>query len=113
MIKFKEPKNRLQFFSLHPKLMKIISDVAWYAKEHFNIDITITSMIRPGDLGVHGDNRGCDIRSWDFTKEQIGEIKYKFNTDYPYGDGKHPTCLVHDTGQGIHFHFQVKRDGKS
>jgi hypothetical protein len=119
-MKFKEPENRMQFFSLHPKLMKIVTDVAWYCLENFDVEITITSMIRVGDPGVHGDGRGCDIRSYDFTPEQIATMKYYFNSQYPYGDGKHLTCLPHgdlehppvSTG-GIHIHFQVRRDGKS
>jgi hypothetical protein len=111
-VKFKEIENKGQFFSLHPKLMAIVCDLAWYCKDNFEVDITVTSMIRIGDKGVHGDNRGCDIRSWDFTPNQIEDIKAHFNNKYPYGDGKHLTVIFHDSGQGEHFHCQAMRDGK-
>jgi hypothetical protein len=117
-MKFKEIENKDQFFSLHPKLKLIVCDVAWYCLDNFEVDVTITSMIRIGDTGVHGDARGCDIRSWDFTPNQIEDIKSHFNNKYPYGDGRHLTCLPHGDAEhppissSYHIHLQVMRDGK-
>jgi hypothetical protein len=117
-MKFKEPDNRNQFFSLHPKLRAIVTDLDWYCINSFVTEITITSMIRVGDKGVHGDGRGCDVRSWDFTSEQIAELKFYINQKYNYGDGVHVTCFPHgdaehppNTGT-YHIHLQVRRDGK-
>jgi hypothetical protein len=119
-MKFKEPENKLQFFSLHPKLMLIACDAAWYCLLNFGLEVTLTSMIRVGDSGVHGDGRGCDFRSWDLTKEQIEKLKKYVNEKYDYGDGKHLTCLPHGdkthppiSEAGMHIHLQVIRDGKS
>ena len=76
-------------------------------------------MIRVGDKGVHGDGRGCDVRSWDFTPEQVAEIKFYINQGYNYGDGVHVTCLPHGdedhppvSDAGMHIQLQVRRDGK-
>jgi hypothetical protein len=115
-MKFKEPDNKLQFFSLHNKLMTLICSVNTFCIDNYEVEPTITSMIRVGDPGVHGDARGCDFRSWDFKPEQIQQIVDYANKKFPYGDGIHPTCLYHDAGLGVdnlHLHFQVMRDGRT
>ena len=43
MINFKHDKDKELFFTLHPLLLLIYMDMAWYAKSIHGIDLTITA----------------------------------------------------------------------
>jgi hypothetical protein len=109
LIEFKEHPLNTEWMSplLDSRLKFIIYALAGFVWESFGKPITITSIYRAGDKGVHGYWRGIDIRSIYFTDDEIKEIKDFLNTNIVYGDNVHNTCVYHDVGQGIHFHIQV------
>lgn len=113
-MKFKDFNLREQFWYIHPKLRKILGDLEYKCMKDYKTEITITSLIREDDEhSVHyiTFKRGADVRSYDFTSDQIDEILMYLNTEYPYGDQIHLTAICHDTGLGRHFHLQVIADG--
>jgi len=88
----------------HPKLIKL---ALWVYS--LDIEMIFTSCYRDGDSGVHGTDplRGFDLRSRVIhDPETVEEIT---NAHWTY-DPKRPSkrvCMLHNVGQGIHFHFQV------
>jgi hypothetical protein len=107
-IQFDRDELQGEFNILSPKLRAIILYIAWYAWNHWNIKITITSLIRlTKKSSVHYWKRGADIRVWVFNKTQREILTKHINEVFPYGDDEHDTFLIHDTGQGIHIHVQV------
>lgn len=111
-IRFKEDTGYEHFQELNPKLREIVLDLASFCSFHFNKDIIVTSLFRLEDKkSVHAYGRGADIRSLDFSAEEIAQIDTYLNTTYIY-DPKRPnklTCLYHNVGQGDHLHLQVMR----
>lgn len=109
-IRFKEDTDYEHFQELNPKLRGIVLDLASFCNYHFNKDIMVTSLFRLEDKrSVHAYGRGADIRSLDFTAEEIVKIKRYLNTTYIY-DPQRPkkvTCLYHNVGLGNHLHLQV------
>lgn len=124
MIKFKTDriKNEFDWKKIKPKLIRLIELISLYVELKYKKNILITGLIRTQAeqdsiyknnpkykkkpwRSVHEFGRGGDLRSWTFTKEQIADIK-KFANMIPYRKGKN-TCVVHNVGRGIHFHFQV------
>jgi hypothetical protein len=88
----------------HPK----IGDVLRWMESLYPGRMTITSGFRPG-VGVHGTDpcRGVDLRSHNYSAPQ--KICDHINQVWEY-DPARPhmmVCVLHDTGQGIHFHIQV------
>ena len=51
----------MELRGLHPSLWMIYSFAALYAWLRWREDLIITSMLRPGDAGVHAYGRGMDI----------------------------------------------------
>jgi len=94
---------QLKFIDLDLRAMAI--DV----EEHFGIDLTITSLYRHGDLGVHGSLplRGLDFRC---RYSILGDIIVEYiNSKWIY-DPERPDmdcCICHDTGSGLHLHLQT------
>jgi len=88
----------------HPKLVKLS---LWLYS--LDIEMIFTSCYREGDKGVHGTNplRGFDLRSRVIhdpeTVEDMTNDHWKYDPRRP---GKR-VCMLHNVGQGIHFHFQV------
>lgn len=109
-MKFKLESMRNEFWMLHPRLRKILCDLDDFCINEFCIEITITSLIRKDNAkSVHCYGRGSDVRSWDFSKEQIDAILEYINRLYPYGDGVHKTIMYHQVGDdSFHFHLQVR-----
>jgi len=72
-------------------------------------EFTITSLYRIGDDGNHGQLplRAVDLRCWDV---KFGKpIEAFINDTWVYDPGRPHLrcCIIHDTGQGLHFHLQV------
>ena len=88
--------------SLTPKTRALLDAVAAFFLWHFGVPPVLTSIVRPD--GIHSCNRAFDVRTWDFTKEQIAKTAEFANRSFPYPG--HPTCLPHDSGHGFHLHFQ-------
>jgi hypothetical protein len=95
--------EQLEF--IHPLLRKLIRDV----EDETGFEFTITSLYRIDDRGNHGalPLRAMDLRCRDAVYG-VGILNY-VNNMWIY-DPQRPElkcCLIHDTGQGLHFHFQV------
>ncbi len=124
MIKFKTAviEGQFKWRVIKPRLKKLIDLISLYVELKYKKNIMITGLIRTqaGQDSIYKDNprykkkpwksvhqfgRGCDLRSWTFTMNQINDIK-KFANMVPYREGK-KTCVVHNVGRGLHFHFQV------
>ena len=96
-------ETQLEF--IHPKLRLIILEV--------NIEFglqCITSLYRMNDKGIHGNAdplRALDARC---RNEAQGLNIEKWVNDRWIYDPARPqynVCMFHDTGRGIHLHFQV------
>lgn len=113
LIRFKTPEMRDEFRHLRRKLISIICAMAVYGFERFNKIITVTSVYRKNDMGVHGLWRGCDIRTSNFTRAERQELSNFINehTEYdPVREGMH--CCIYGTldkngKHDDHFHIQV------
>jgi hypothetical protein len=98
--------EQLEF--IHPTLRRMIRDV----EDATGFEFTITSLYRIGDKGNHGQLplRAVDLRC---RKLAMGvAIEEYVNHMWVY-DPARPhlrCCMIHDTGQGLHFHFQVHPD---
>lgn len=90
---------------LNPGLMfRVMSFAAGMPGE----TITITSILRKDDKGVHGVWRGVDVRTSGLDAVKVAAVVKKLNSVFKY-DPKRPamvTFMVHDVGQGNHLHIQ-------
>lgn len=103
-------KTEWRDLRLDKRLRFIIVAVVGYVSDVMEKDVVITSIFRPGDSGVHGCWRGIDLRSWLYTDQEIRKIVRFVNDHVPYNSGRrYKTCLHHNVGQGVHFHFQCSR----
>ena len=93
--------NRLRF---------IVYALAGFIQNEYSKTITITSIYREGDPGTHGCWRAVDIRTWNYSDDEIADIINFINKSLPYGYGAYKTSLYHNVGQGEHIHIQVSRD---
>ena len=57
-------------------------------------------------ISVHQVGRGIDIRSTIYTYDEKEKILYYFNDYFPYGK-KLYSILLHNVGDGEHFHIQT------
>jgi len=96
--------KNLDVLNLHPVLKVIAKEVC----VKFSLNV-ITSAYRPGDSGVHGQMplRGIDLRC---RSAVVGNhIANWVNERWQY-DSRRPRkkcAICHDTGKGLHLHFQV------
>lgn len=95
--------QQLEF--IHPVLRELVHDV----EVNTGFEFTITSLYRLNDAGNHGTLplRAMDLRC---RKTTFGaSIEEYVNDEWIY-DPERPNmkcCIIHDTGHGLHFHFQV------
>ncbi|MCK5607049.1 hypothetical protein KAR91_34515 [Candidatus Pacearchaeota archaeon] len=68
---------------------------------------TITSGRREGDTGVHGVGRGADLRCRDINLGKVVEDYVNSLWIYDPSRPDKKVCWCHDTGRGLHLHFQV------
>lgn len=90
---------------IHSKLRKIAISI----EEDLGIELTITSLYRMNDSGVHGSIplRGMDLR---MRNRDVGRqiVKY-INEKWIYDpEREHIKCaMIHNVGLGLHIHLQV------
>jgi hypothetical protein len=73
MIKFKHKEDEMMFTMLHPALIMIFADLAYYAQSKHNIDLVVTETITTEDEDKklrrrsksHQQGRAIDIRTRD------------------------------------------------
>jgi hypothetical protein len=85
-----------------------LRSIVMMVESKFEVEFTITSLYRIGDDGVHGTLplRGIDLRCRDL---DFGDMVAKYiNDKWIYDpDRPHKNCAwCHDTGRGLHLHFQ-------
>ena len=114
MIKFKSDIIAAQFDSMDERLRHIVYALSGFVWERYAKQITLTSIFRSGDPGVHGCWRGCDVRvkpvgvNSMFTFLEIKEIE-RFLDHYVYDESRPllKSYVIHgDKGQ-VHLHLQV------
>ena len=100
-----------------PYMKGIVEEAVALADKQFDMDLTITHILRdrdtqlrfypkhPNRRSVHEFWRGIDIRSRDLTTDEIDSIVSHINGTYPYRGGKF-TAMHHDI-KGPHIHIQT------
>ena len=95
--------EQLEF--IHPILREMIRSV----EDETGFEFTITSLYRLNDTGNHGT---LPLRAMDLRCRSMAygaAIEEWVNNHWLYDlDRDHlQCCMIHDSGQGLHFHFQV------
>jgi hypothetical protein len=95
-----------QFELIQPNLRAVLLELDWFTWRKFNKEITITSLLR--DDGIHACARGGDVRSYTFTPSEQNAILVHVNGNYVYDPNRpeYNVIILHDVGQGEHFHLQ-------
>jgi hypothetical protein len=93
--------QQLEF--IDPKLRQMFDDL-----EQFMGELTITSLYRIGDSGVHGQLplRGIDVRCTDPARGDLAENYMNALWQYDPARPDIKVCIFHDVGQGAHIHLQ-------
>ena len=110
MINFKTKVIETQWNSdyLNTKLRLLVMVIGMYMLLHYKVVMTITSIFREGDKGVHGYWRGVDIRVHDFKSGEAEELTNWINKMFDYDPKRILSVAVHhNVGQGDHIHLQV------
>jgi hypothetical protein len=91
----------------HPALV----DIMGFVVRHYGVVLTESyrEQIHPNDL--HGTNpvRAVDLRTWCYPVGLAKEVCDAINQEWIY-DPSRPSmkvAIIHDVGQGDHFHIQV------
>jgi len=90
-------------------ISKSVRTILTELEQNTGLELTVTSLYRIGDNGVHGQLplRGVDVRMRD---EEIGKlVESQINETWFY-DPNRPDlkCAVfHNVGRGIHLHIQA------
>lgn len=113
MIRFlnKKLKDEFDSKSLDRRLKAIVLMAAAYVRHRFKKPLWVTSILRPGDKGVHGYGRGLDGDNDALTILEKKEVQKYVNGLFVY-DPERPrykVCRHHKVkGRGgDHWHFQV------
>ncbi len=93
--------QQLEF--IDPKLRQIFEDL-----EQFFGELTVTSLYRIGDKGVHGQLplRGIDVRCHDPARGKMAESYMNNLWNYDPNRPEMKVCIFHDVGKGAHLHLQ-------
>jgi len=106
-------KNKQIYINFHShKKHPALIELNWWLEGWLEVIITSAyrkHKIHPKDSGIHCvlPMRAEDLRSWIFKNPQA--VAKKINNTFIY-DPKRPKkqcALLHDSGQGVHFHVQV------
>lgn len=95
----------LQLDFIHPTLQQLIKSV----EDETGFEFTITSLLRIDDTGNHGQLplRAMDLRCRGYDFGAPIEKWVNENWIYDLARSTKKCCIIHDTGGGLHFHFQV------
>lgn len=119
-IKLKYAKKLEQITMIHPKLLMVLADMAWWCAKR-NIDFVITDLLsslkRDKKLGrrsnSHRTARAADIRSRTFSDDQKEEFVDYFNDKYAAiasvsrSDLTPRLVVLHGKGNNEHFHVSI------
>jgi DNA polymerase II small subunit/DNA polymerase delta subunit B len=122
-IGFKTPRIEAEFNELEIKnkrLYYIIKDTNNYTVKKYKKNITLTEVYRtqeeqnryykgkPKFKSPHQRWLAVDIRTHNFTKQQVQNIVKYINNKYNKHSRYIPTAFYHDIGLGPHIHVQFK-----
>jgi hypothetical protein len=91
----------------HPLLVNIILDVAG------KFGIVMTESYREsrhkGDVHSTSPVRAIDLRTWCYPNHKAVKIKDWINYNWIYDESRdnYKVAIIHDSGNGFHFHIQV------
>jgi len=113
-IYFKTEHQQAQFDlkKINPLLRAIVLEMNYYAVRYFNKALIITDVLRDDPKSPHCYGNAVDVRCWNLKPAEQQILLAYINKNFPY---RHPwkwwlkTCLLHDVGQGLHFHVQARR----
>lgn len=117
MIQFKSPSMADEFEKTDKRLQIICFSVDGFLNYYFDKSLFITSIYRPENkLSIHAYWRGIDARitpkggAPTYSDEEIKAVqaycrRFRYSKDPK--KKKYTTLKVHDSGSGLHFHFQV------
>ena len=121
-MKFKTKDLREQYWKLTPKARYLAGYIDYLLWKWYKKEATITCIFYEGGSGVHSQWRAFDIRSTDFTHNEITYITNNVNLCFTY-DVNRPklrSCIYHKVGKDkikdyklenfvpqYHLHFQV------
>lgn len=97
--------KNLEVLNAHPLLVAVVEE----ASEQFEL-WTVTSGLRPSSSGVHGTVaklRGIDLRCRNIQQGELVEEWVNARWEYDPDRPNMKVCICHDTGRGLHLHFQV------
>lgn len=117
---FKTERQQQEWNSpeLDPRLRGIVLAVAEFVWRNYKRSAVITSIWRSDaeQKSIYGEDvkklsphqfwRGIDMRTRDYTQDEITGIIAFLNKNWPRVDGK-PLVIYHDVGRGDHLHIQV------
>jgi len=91
-MKFKNERDKELFYLLHPALIMIYTDLNWYAKSNYNIDLTITQTVTTKELDrkynrvsdSHRTARAIDIRTKNIDLIILQDLIYYINNKWGY-----------------------------
>lgn len=121
MLKFKNNRDKELFLCLHPILIMIYSDLFWYTKNKYGIDLVVTSTISTMEedkkLGRTSDShrtcRALDIRTKDIDVFIVDNIVHYINNKWQYKpfhytskSGASRLAYLH-TGTAEHIHLSI------
>ena len=127
IIQFKHEGKEYEFDQIDGRLRFVLFAAAGYMYNKHRKILVITELKRSQEMqdlyykdnpdyrkkpwqSVHQYGRGADISVLNLTKEEYMDLEYFINSHVIY-DGIRVSALVHDVGQGIHFHIQVNYTG--
>ena len=92
MIKFKHDEDKQMFSMLHPALIMIFADMAYYAQMHHNIDLVVTETITTPEIdkqmqrvsNAHAQGRALDIRTKNIDAFIVQDIIKYINSKKEY-----------------------------
>ena len=88
--------------------------MAVWIEENTGLEFTVTSLYRPGDLGVHGTIpvRGMDLRCRSMligtTISELVNTFFKYDEERPHLQ----CCVLHGNDSNLHLHLQVHTNTK-
>jgi hypothetical protein len=121
MIKFKKEEDKLMFTQLHPILIMIFADMAYYAQSKHNIDLVVTDTISTLEddkkLGrkssAHRRSIALDIRTKNLDPFIVAEIIDYVNKKPEYDEYKYVSwsgarrLAYYHVGTNEHIHLAI------
>ena len=131
MITFKDDRQKAEWADISGKLKQLIEMLALYMWLKYGRQIMITELKRTQDeqddiygkkadketkakykkkpwKSVHQFDRGADIRTYDWERNEVKDALFILNTIvYDKARSRKKTAIHHDLGTGEHIHIQV------